>query len=75
MYPWPFAEFDYVMDDALSSIAMDYLIRTDQATKFRETQTTAANAIASAWRAGVRNRVRLTNLAIRAVEDGIRKRS
>jgi hypothetical protein len=73
MYPWPFAEFDYVMDDALS-IAMDYLIRTDQATKFRETQTTAANAIASAWRAGVRNRVRLTNLAIRAVEDGIRKR-
>jgi len=61
------------MDDALS-IAMDYLIRTDQATKFRETQTTAANAIASAWRAGVRNRVRLTNLAIRAVEDGIRKR-
>jgi hypothetical protein len=74
MYPWPFAEFDYVMDDALS-IAMDYLIRTDQATKFRETQTTAANAIASAWRAGVRNRVRLTNLAIRAVEDGIRKRS
>jgi len=73
MYPWPFAEFDYVMDDALN-IAMDYLIRTDQATKFRETQTTAANAIASAWRAGVRNRVRLTNLAIRAVEDGIRKR-
>jgi len=73
MYPWPFAEFDYVMDDPLS-IAMDYLIRTDQATKFRETQTTAANAIASAWRAGVRNRVRLTNLAIRAVEDGIRKR-
>ena len=34
MYPWPFGEFDYVMDDALD-IAMDYLIRTDQAINFR----------------------------------------
>ena len=25
MYPWPFGEFDYVMDEALN-IAMDYLI-------------------------------------------------
>jgi hypothetical protein len=48
---------------------MDYLIRTGQAVKFREAQTAAANAIASAWRAGVRNRVKLTNLAIRAVEQ------
>ena len=67
MYPWRFGEFDNVMDDSLN-IAMDYLIRTDQAVKFREAQTLAANAIADAWRAGVRSRMRLTNLAIRAVE-------
>ena len=68
MYPWRFGEFDNVMDDALN-IAMDYLIRTDQAVKFREAQTFAANAIADAWRAGVRSRMRLTNVAIRAVEQ------
>jgi hypothetical protein len=68
MYPWPFGVFDSVMDDALD-IAMDYLLRTGQATKFRETQATAANAIATAWRAGVKNRLRLINTAIMAVED------
>ena len=68
MYPWPHGEFDNVMDDALD-IAMDYLIRTDQAVKFREVQTLAANAIADAWRAGVRSRMRLTNVAIRTVEQ------
>jgi hypothetical protein len=67
MYPWPFGEFDYVMDDALD-IAMDYLIRTGQAVEFREAQAIAAYAIAAAWRLGVRNRLRLSNLAIRAVE-------
>ncbi|WP_192739531.1 hypothetical protein [Bradyrhizobium sp. OAE829] len=56
------------MDDALN-IAMDYLIRTEQAVEFRETQAVAANAIADAWRAGVRSRMRLTNVAIRAVEQ------
>jgi hypothetical protein len=68
MYPWPFGEFDCVMDDALN-IAMDYLMRTGQVVKFRETQETAARAIAVAWRSGVRNRLRLSNLAIRAVEQ------
>jgi hypothetical protein len=67
MYPWPFGEFDSVMDDALN-IAMDYLIRTGQAVKFQEAQEVAAQAIAVAWRSGVRNRLRLSNLAIRAVE-------
>jgi hypothetical protein len=56
------------MDDALD-IAMDHLARTGQAVKFEETQATAANAIGCAWRAGVRNRTRLSNLAIRAVEQ------
>jgi len=71
MYPWRFGEFDNVMDDALD-IALDYLIRTDQAVNFRQVQTLAANAIADAWRAGVRNRLRLINLAIRAVEQKAR---
>ena len=52
MYPWPRGEFDNVMDDALN-IAMDYLIRTDQAINFRLVQKVAANAISDAWRAGV----------------------
>jgi hypothetical protein len=68
MFPWPFGEFDYVMDDALN-IAMDYLIRTDQATDFRAAQTVAATAIATAWRAEIRSRLRLTNIAIKAVEQ------
>jgi hypothetical protein len=68
MYPWPFGEFDSVMDDALN-IAMDYLIRTGQAVNFREAQETAAQVIAVAWRSGVRKRLRLSNLAIRAVEQ------
>ena len=68
MYPWPSGEFDNVMDDALN-IAMDYLIRTGQGAHFREAQSLAANTITVAWRAGVRNRLRLTNLAIRAVEQ------
>ena len=63
MYPWPFGELDAVMDDALD-ISMDYLARTGQAVKFEETQATAANAIGCAWRAGVRNHTRLSNLAI-----------
>jgi hypothetical protein len=66
MYPWPFGEYDSVMDDALN-ITMGYLIRTGQAVNFREAHETAAQAIAVAWRSGVRKRLRLSNLAIRAV--------
>ena len=47
MYPWPFGEFDNVMDDALN-IAMDYLVRADQAVNFRKSQALAACAIAIA---------------------------
>jgi hypothetical protein len=47
MYPWPFGEFDNVVDDALD-IAIDYLIRTEQAVKFLEVQELAASAIAVA---------------------------
>jgi hypothetical protein len=64
---FPFGDFDSVMDDAL--IAMDYLMRTGQAVKFQEAQEVAAHAIEVAWRSQVRNRLRLSNLAIRAVEQ------
>jgi NADH:ubiquinone oxidoreductase subunit len=68
MYPWPTGEFDNVMDDALG-IAMDYLDRTGQAVMFKEVQTTAATAIAAAWKGGVRHRIKLANIAVRAVEQ------
>ena len=68
MYPWRFGEFDNVMDESLD-IAMDYLIRTGQAVRFREAQACAAEAIARAGKAGVRSRLKLTNLAIKAVES------
>ena len=67
MYPWPIDDFDYVMDQALD-IAMDYLERTEQAVKFIEVQRVAATAIVTAWKMGVRHRLRLANIAIKAVE-------
>jgi hypothetical protein len=67
MYPWPIGNFDYVMDDALD-IALNYLTLTGQAVTFQEVQSTAATAIAAAWRRGVRHRIRLANAAIKAVE-------
>jgi hypothetical protein len=67
MYPWPVGDFDYAMDEALD-IAMDYLKRTEQAVKFFEVQRVAAMAIVAAWKMGVRHRVRLANIAIKAVE-------
>src|SRR3981081_4508142 len=68
MYPWPFGEFDSVMDDALN-IATDYLMRTGHAVKFQEAQEVAAQAIAVAWRSGVVHRCGLSNRAIRSVEQ------
>ena len=67
MYPWPVGDFDNAMDEALD-IAMDYLERTEQAVKFLEVQRMAATAIVAAWKMGERNRLRLANIAIKAVE-------
>jgi NADH:ubiquinone oxidoreductase subunit len=67
MYQWTSGEFDNVMDVALE-IAMDYLDRTDQTVMFREVQATAATAIAAAWKVGVRHRIKLADVAIKAVE-------
>jgi hypothetical protein len=73
MYPWPLGEFDNVMDVALE-IAMDYLNRTGQAVRFDEAQSTAAMAIAVAWKVGVRRRIKLADIAIRAVESKAERR-
>jgi len=67
MYPWPIGNFDYVMDDALH-IALHYLDRTGQALRFQEVQSTAEAAIAAAWKGGVRHRIKLADIAIKAVE-------
>jgi hypothetical protein len=67
MYPWPIGNFDYVMDDALD-IALHYLDRTGQAVMFQEVQSTAANAIVTAWKRGVRHRIKLADIAIKTVE-------
>jgi hypothetical protein len=68
MYSWPIGDFDYAMDDALD-IAMNYLERTGQAAKFFEVQHVAATAIVAAWKMGVRNRIKLAHVAIKAVEQ------
>jgi hypothetical protein len=67
IYPWPIGDFDNAMDEALD-IAMDYLERAEQAVKFIEVQRVAAMAIVAAWKMSVRHRVRLANIAIKAVE-------
>jgi hypothetical protein len=53
----------------VSSIAMDYLDRTGHATSFKEPQSTAARAIIVAWQPGVQHRIKMANVAIRAVEQ------
>jgi hypothetical protein len=68
MYPWPLGEYDNAMDVALE-IAMDYLDRTGQAVRFNEVQSTAAMAIAVAWKVGVRHPIKLADVAIKSVES------
>jgi hypothetical protein len=67
MYPWPIGDFDNAIDEALN-IAMDYLERTGQVVKFTEVQRAAAMAIVAAWKAGVPRRIKLAQVAIKAVE-------
>jgi hypothetical protein len=56
------------MDDALD-IAINYLERTGQVGTFAEVQRVAATAIVAAWKMGVRNRIKLAHVAIKAVEQ------
>jgi hypothetical protein len=67
LYPWPQAEIHATLNEALE-IAMDYLEGTGRAYPYSEKQSVAADAILGAWRAGVRNKIRLANYAIIAVE-------
>jgi hypothetical protein len=67
MYPWPIGDFDNAMDVALET-AMNYLEQTGQVSKFPEVQRVAALAIVAAWKTGEKNRIKLANIAIRAVE-------
>jgi hypothetical protein len=48
-YPWPLAEADIVLDEALD-IALDYLEFTRQAYPFSETQQVCADTILQSWR-------------------------
>jgi hypothetical protein len=68
MYPWPIGDFDYKMDEALD-IALNYLECTGQAAYFIEVQRAAAMAIVAAWKTGVRHRIKLADVAIKAVEQ------
>jgi hypothetical protein len=65
-YPWPI-EADYEMQVALD-IACEYLERAGQAFPFSETQRICALTIVNSWRAGTKQRIRLANDAIVAIE-------
>jgi hypothetical protein len=67
LYPWPASALDITLSEALE-IAMGYLEGTGQAHPYTETQEKAADAILSAWRAGVRHPMRLANCGIVAIE-------
>ena len=41
---------------------------TDQTVTFKEVESTAATAIVGAWKVGVRHRIKLADVAIKAVE-------
>ena len=66
MYPWPLAEANATLGEALE-IAMGFLEGTGQAYPYSETQVRTANAILAAWRSGVRQKIRLANIGINAV--------
>jgi hypothetical protein len=65
-YPWPVT--DPVLQDALE-IALDYLEYTGRAVPFIQTQWICANAILVAWNSGERQRIKLANCAILAIES------
>jgi hypothetical protein len=66
LYPWPLTDLHTTLNESLE-IAMDYLEGTGQAHPYSETQVEVAEAILTAWRSGVRHRIRLANVGINAV--------
>jgi len=71
-YPWPIASADMRLQEALD-IALDYLEFTRQAYPFSEVERACAYVILSAWKGGVRHRIRLANYAIVAIEQRSQK--
>jgi hypothetical protein len=67
-YPWPIEHLDPKLQEALD-IALDYLEFTRQGYPFSEVEKACAWAILSAWKAGVRHRIRLANCAIVTIEQ------
>jgi hypothetical protein len=67
-YPWPIEFADSRLQEALD-IALDYLELTRQAYPFSEVEKACALVILTAWKRGVRHRVRLANYAIVAIEQ------
>ena len=65
---WPIGDFDYKTDEALD-IVLNYLEYTGQAVNIIEVQRAAAVAIVTAWKTGVRHRIKLAHVAIKAVEQ------
>lgn len=68
LYPWPRAEANPVLDQALQ-IAMGYLEGAGRAYPYSESQRRAASAILAAWQSGVRHQIRLANYGIAAIEQ------
>jgi hypothetical protein len=71
-YPWPIEHANETLQEALD-IALDYLEFTRQAYPFSEIERACAYVILSAWKAGVRHRIRLANYAIVSIEQRRRK--
>jgi hypothetical protein len=66
-YPWPIESADVTLQDALD-IALDYLEFTRQADPFSEVERKCAKVILTNWKAGIRQKIKLANSAIVAVE-------
>ena len=66
-YPWPIECVDVTLQDALD-IALDYLEFTRQAYPFSEVERKCAKVILANWKAGTRQKIKLANSAIVAVE-------
>ena len=67
MYPWPIGDVSTRWTRP-STLRWTTLERTEQAEKFVEVQRVAAMAIVAAWKGGVRHRIKLAHVAIKAVE-------
>jgi hypothetical protein len=68
MYSWPIYDGAITLEESLR-VAMYYLERTGRTENYCYAQKLAADTIVTAWRSGTKNKLRLANYAIRAVEQ------